>query len=64
VEKELTTTLLMEPTGTVTLTTALWATTNGEALDYTAAAPYGVALILIGVLPAYLLARRTLRVLR
>ncbi|HEY9473501.1 MAG TPA: iron ABC transporter permease [Mycobacteriales bacterium] len=64
VEKELTTTLLMEPTGTVTLTTALWATTNGEALDYTAAAPYGVALILIGILPAYLLARRTLRVLR
>lgn len=64
VEKELTTTLLMEPTGTVTLTTALWATTNGEALDYTAAAPYGVALILIGILPAYLLARRTLRALR
>lgn len=62
--KELTTTLLMRPIGTTTLSTALWATTKGEALDYTAAAPYGIALVLIGVLPAYLLARRTLRALR
>ncbi|HET8588429.1 MAG TPA: iron ABC transporter permease [Nakamurella sp.] len=62
--KELTTTLLLIPTGTSTLTTALWATTNGEVLDFTAAAPYGTALILLGVLPAYLLARRTLRELR
>ncbi|HEX5494068.1 MAG TPA: iron ABC transporter permease [Mycobacteriales bacterium] len=64
VEKELTTTLLMRPTGTSTLATALWQTTNGESLDYTAAAPYGIALILIGVAPAYLLARRALRALR
>jgi iron(III) transport system permease protein len=62
--KELTTTLLLIPTGTSTLTTALWATTNGEVLDFTAAAPYGTALILLGVVPAYLLARRTLRELR
>lgn len=59
--KELTTTLLLVPTGMSTLSTALWATTNGEVLDFTAAAPYGTALILLGVVPAYLLARRTLR---
>jgi len=61
--KELTTTLMLVPTGTNTLTTALWQTTNGEVLDFTTAAPYGAALILIGVLPAYLLARRTLQTL-
>lgn len=61
VEKELTTTLLLQPTGTTTLATALWGTTNGEVLDFTAAAPYGAALILVGAIPAYLLARRALR---
>ncbi len=60
--KELTTTLLLVPTGMKTLSTALWSTTNGEVLDFTAAAPYGTALILLGAVPAYLLARRTLRV--
>jgi iron(III) transport system permease protein len=59
--KELTTTLLLKPTGMDTLSTAMWSTTNGEVLDFTAAAPYGVALILVGVVPAYLLARRTLQ---
>jgi len=59
--KELTTTLLLIPTGMTTLSTGLWATTNGEVLDFTAAAPYGVALIAVGVLPAYLLARRTVQ---
>jgi len=58
VGKELTTTLLLRPTGTDTLTTALWATTNGEVLDFTTAAPYGLALMLIAAGPAYLLARR------
>lgn len=60
--KELTTTLLLIPTGMTTLATGLWATTNGEVLNFTAAAPYGVGLIAIGVLPAYLLARRTVQV--
>jgi len=64
VEKELTTTLLLQPTGMTTLTTALWSTTNGEVLDFTAAAPYGIALIVVGIIPAYFLARRTLRALR
>lgn len=59
--KELTTTLLLIPTGTTTLSTALWATTNGEVLDFTAAAPYGIGLILVGIAPAYLLARRAVR---
>lgn len=60
--KELTTTLLLVPTGMTTLATGLWSTTNGEVLDFTAAAPYGVALILLGVVPAYLLARRAVRI--
>lgn len=59
--KELTTTLLMRPTGEHSLATALWATTDGEVLDFTAAAPYGLALLLIGILPAVLLARSALR---
>jgi iron(III) transport system permease protein len=62
--KELTTTLLMQPTGTATLTTALWSTTNGEVLDFTAAAPYAIALIVLGVVPAYFLAHRVLVSLR
>lgn len=61
VGKELTTTLLLHPTGEYTLATALWGTTEGEVLDFTAAAPYGVALLIIGAIPATLLARRTLR---
>ncbi len=60
VEKELTTTLLLHPTGTDTLSTALWATTNGEVLDFTAAAPYGITLMIIAAIPAAILARRTL----
>jgi iron(III) transport system permease protein len=60
--KELTTTLLLIPTGMTTLATGLWSTTNGEVLDFTAAAPYGIGLIAVGLVPAYLLARRTIRV--
>ncbi len=59
--KELTTTLLLRPTGEHSLATALWATTEGEVLDFTAAAPYGVVLLIIGAIPAALLARSTLR---
>ncbi|OBJ73655.1 hypothetical protein A5643_03605 [Mycobacterium sp. 1274756.6] len=59
--KELTTTLLLRPTGEHSLATALWSTTEGEVLDFTAAAPYGLALLIIGAVPAGLLARTTLR---
>lgn len=61
VGKELTMTLLLHPTGTRTLATALWATTEGEVLDFAAAAPYAVALVAITALPAFVLIRQTLR---
>lgn len=60
--KELTMTLLLRPTGSDTLATALWATTNGEVLDFSAAAPYAFALVLIAAIPAALLIRHALAV--
>ncbi|GAA4806144.1 hypothetical protein GCM10023353_06530 [Tomitella cavernea] len=59
--KELTTTLLLQPTGEKSLATALRSTTNGEVLDFTAAAPCGFVLLVIGAVPAILLARAPLR---
>ncbi len=59
--KELTTTLLLHPTGAHTLATRLWGTTEGEVLDFAAAAPYSLSLLLIGAVPALLLARATLK---
>lgn len=59
--KELTTTLLLVPYNSSTLSTQLWATTNGESLDFTAAAPYAAMLVLLGIPPVYLLVRQTLR---
>ena len=59
--KELTTTLLLVPFDTQTLSTRLWATTNGESLDFTAAAPYAAMLVLLGVLPVAVLVRSALR---
>ena len=59
--KELTTTLMLLPFDTQTLATGLWATTNGESLDFTAAAPYALVLLVLGSVPVYLILRRTLR---
>ncbi len=59
--KELTTTLMLVPFNADTLSTRLWATTNGESLDFTAAAPYAGMLVLLGALPVYFLVRATLR---
>lgn len=59
--KELTTTLMLIPFNAHTLSTRLWATTNGESLDFTAAAPYAAMLVLLGVPPVYFLVRHTLR---
>jgi iron(III) transport system permease protein len=59
--KELTMTLLLHPTGKHTLATALWATTNGEVLDFSSAAPYAISLVVITAIPAYVLIRHTLR---
>ncbi|QQS00498.1 MAG: iron ABC transporter permease [Austwickia sp.] len=47
--KELPATLLLRPTGTDTLATALWTETGVAA--YAAAAPYGLTLVLLAVLP-------------
>lgn len=59
--KELTTTLMLLPFNAQTLSTGLWATTNGQSLDFTAAAPYALMLVLLGAIPTFLLVRRTLR---
>lgn len=59
--KELTTTLMLIPFNADTLSTRLWATTNGESLDFTAAAPYAAMLVVLGVVPVVLLVRSTLR---
>jgi iron(III) transport system permease protein len=58
--KELTMTLLLHPTGKHTLATALWATTNGEVLDFSSAAPYAITLVFITAVPAFILIRHTL----
>lgn len=59
--KELTTTLMLLPFNANTLSSKLWATTNGESLDFTAAAPYALMLVLLGVVPVFLLVRHALR---
>lgn len=58
--KELTTTLMLLPFNTATLSSKLWATTNGESLDFSAAAPYAALLVLLGIVPVWLLVRHTL----
>jgi len=52
---ELTTTLVLIPTGQQTLATQFWAYTTD--LSYGAAAPYAALMIAIAVVPTYLLAR-------
>ena len=59
--KELTTTLMLLPFNASTLSSKLWATTNGESLDFTAAAPYAALLVLLGIVPVYLLVWHTLK---
>jgi len=59
--KELTTTLMLLPFGSNTLATGLWATTNGESLDFVAAAPYALLMVLLGSIPVFLIVRRTIR---
>jgi iron(III) transport system permease protein len=56
--RELTATLLLRPTGMETLATRLWART--EVLQYSAAAPYAIALVGVSIVPAYLISRRVL----
>lgn len=59
--KELNTSLMLIPFNSHTLSTRLWATTNGQSLDFSAAAPYAAMLVLLGLPPVYLLVRHALR---
>jgi len=52
---ELTATLLLAPTGTTTLATAFWSASS--ALEYGAAAPYAVVMVLLSAPAAVLLSR-------
>ena len=53
---ELTATLLLAPTGTQTLATGFWAASS--SLDYGAAAPYAVAMVLLSAPMTWLLLRQ------
>ena len=53
--KELPATLLLQPTGSRTLATSLWTETGVAA--YAAAAPYGLALVVLAVVPTLVLMR-------
>lgn len=55
VAKELPATLLLRPTGTETLATAMWAHTDVAA--YSQAAPYAAMLVAVAVIPAAVLGR-------
>lgn len=59
VSTELTATLLLAPLGTETLATKFWS--DASAVEYGAAAPYALALILLSVPSTWLLARLSLR---
>jgi iron(III) transport system permease protein len=52
---ELTSTLILIPTGAQTLATQFWAYTTGQS--YAAAAPYATLMVGIAVIPSYLLGR-------
>lgn len=57
--RELTATLLLAPSGVVTLATEFWSYTNDRA--YAAAAPFAALLVLVSGLPVYLLTLRMFR---
>jgi iron(III) transport system permease protein len=58
---ELTATLLLAPTGTVTLATQFWS--PSDSLDYAAAAPYAATMIVFAAPLTYLLLHQS-RVVR
>ncbi|HEY5980947.1 MAG TPA: iron ABC transporter permease [Microlunatus sp.] len=59
VMKELPATVMLRPTGSTTLATALWDRT--AVARYAAATPYAIALVLLAALPAWLLSDRPRR---
>jgi iron(III) transport system permease protein len=62
IANELTATLLLSPSGTRTLATKFWALTS--ELDYAAAAPYALLMILLSLPLTVLLRRQADRTLR
>ena len=56
---ELTATLLLAPTGTMTLATQFWS--NSDSVAYAAAAPYAAVMVLISAPATYLLTRQLRR---
>jgi iron(III) transport system permease protein len=56
--RELTATLMLAPTGVVTLATEVWSHTNDG--QFAAAAPFAALLIAVSVLPVYLFTRQSL----
>jgi iron(III) transport system permease protein len=56
--RELTATLLLAPTGVVTLATEVWSHTNDS--EFAAAAPFAALLIAVSILPVYLFTRHSL----
>lgn len=56
--RELTATLMLAPTGIVTLATEVWSHTNDS--EYAAAAPFAALLVVVSALPVYFFTRRSL----
>lgn len=56
---ELTATLLLAPTGTITLATRFWS--HSESLDFAAAAPYAATMVLLATPTTYLLLQQSRR---
>ncbi len=57
--RELTATLLLAPSGVVTLATEFWSYTNDRA--FAAAAPFAAALVIVSGVPVYVFTLRTLK---
>jgi iron(III) transport system permease protein len=58
--RELTATLMLAPTGVVTLATEVWSHTNDA--EYAAAAPFAALLVAVSIVPVYVFTRRTLAI--
>lgn len=57
--RELTATLMLAPTGVVTLATEVW--THTADAEYAAAAPFAALLVLLSLIPVYVFTQRLLR---
>ncbi len=57
--RELTATLMLAPTGVITLATEVWSYTSDA--EYAAAAPFAALLVVLSILPVYVFTRRLLR---